>query len=81
MIPAIQSLLDKGPPGQPRNRYGEVLKKEARTPMPIVLVLAPTRELASQIFDEGRKFTYKTGIRCAVVYGGAPLMDQKREVS
>lgn len=76
LIPAIQSLLDKGPPPAPD--YNN--KQLQRTPLPVVLVLAPTRELASQIFEEGRKFSYNTGIKCSVVYGGAPLMDQKRDV-
>eukprot|EP00392_Amoebophrya_sp_AT5.2_P017914 g18336.t1 len=74
LIPAIQSLLDKGPPGAPETRA------LSRVSLPVVLVLAPTRELVSQIYDEARKFCFKTGIRPAVVYGGAPLMDQKREV-
>ena len=43
---------------------------------PSALVLAPTRELSSQIYDEARKFAYQTGLRCVVVYGGAPVVDQ-----
>lgn len=37
---------------------------------PIGLVLAPTRELALQIFDEVRKITFRTDIFVDVVYGG-----------
>lgn len=43
---------------------------------PSALVLAPTRELSSQIYDEARKFAYQTGLRCVVVYGGAPVVEQ-----
>jgi ATP-dependent RNA helicase DDX3X len=48
----------------------------SRKAFPLALVLSPTRELSSQIYDEARKFTYQTGIRPVVVYGGAPVMNQ-----
>jgi len=44
---------------------------------PIVLVLAPTRELAKQIEEECNKFISKTKIKCCCLYGGAPKYDQK----
>lgn len=50
----------------------------SRKAYPLALVLSPTRELSSQIYDEARKFTYQTGIRPVVVYGGAPVMNQAR---
>ena len=46
----------------------------------MALVLAPTRELASQIFEEARKFSYRSRVRACVVYGGAPTGDQLREL-
>ena len=39
---------------------------------PKALVLCPTRELANQIYEESRKFSYQTGLRPLVIYGGAP---------
>src|SRR5918994_101637 len=39
-------------------------------PGPAGLVLAPTRELASQIVDELRDVTRARGLRIAAVYGG-----------
>merc|ERR1719162_2286836 len=39
---------------------------------PIVLVLAPTRELAVQIKEECDKFGASSGIKNTVVYGGVP---------
>ena len=39
---------------------------------PSILVLAPTRELASQIDVEAQKFGLPLGIRSVCVYGGAP---------
>eukprot|EP00210_Caulerpa_lentillifera_P004906 g4682.t1 len=69
-FPIIADVLRRGfePCGRNRKAY------------PLALVLAPTRELTSQIFDEARKFTYQTGIRPVVVYGGAPVAQQLREL-
>jgi superfamily II DNA/RNA helicase len=48
---------------------------------PIALVLAPTRELASQIYEEARKFAYRSHMRPCVVYGGADIGSQIRDLS
>lgn len=42
------------------------------------MILAPTRELVSQIHDEARKFAYRSWVRPAVVYGGADINQQLR---
>ena len=47
-----------------------------RKSYPVALVLAPTRELASQIYDEARRFCYRTGIAPVVIYGGADVRSQ-----
>ncbi|KAK4696807.1 hypothetical protein P7C71_g1167, partial [Lecanoromycetidae sp. Uapishka_2] len=47
---------------------------------PLVLVVAPTRELATQIFDEARRLCYRSMLRPCVVYGGAPARDQMDEL-
>lgn len=47
---------------------------------PIVLILAPTRELAIQIKGEADKFGYTSSIRNTCVYGGAPRGDQARQL-
>ena len=45
------------------------------------LILAPTRELAIQIGDELRGLlTYYTGIRVAVLYGGAGIVGQAKQL-
>jgi len=40
--------------------------------------LAPTRELVSQIYEESRKFAYRSWVRPCVVYGGADIGSQLR---
>lgn len=67
-FPIIASMLKAGyvPGGRNRKAY------------PAALILAPTRELTSQIFEEARKFTFQTGIRPVVIYGGAPVQQQVR---
>jgi len=48
--------------------------------MPHALILSPTRELTQQIHKEARKFCYLTGVRPCVVYGGADIREQFREL-
>uniref|UniRef100_UPI00359007D1 putative ATP-dependent RNA helicase Pl10 isoform X1 n=1 Tax=Myxine glutinosa TaxID=7769 RepID=UPI00359007D1 len=48
---------------------------------PLSLVLAPTRELALQIYEEARKFAYRSCVRPCVVYGGADLSMQSRDLA
>ncbi|CAG8740094.1 14582_t:CDS:2, partial [Acaulospora colombiana] len=40
----------------------------------------PTRELASQIYIEAKKFAKSYGLRVAAVYGGVSKMDQFKEL-
>ena len=46
-----------------------------------VLVLSPTRELASQIADSFRTYGRNLRLTTAVVFGGVPLGKQERELS
>jgi ATP-dependent RNA helicase DDX3X len=43
---------------------------------PLVVIICPARELAIQIFNEARKFCYRSMLRPCVVYGGGPLREQ-----
>ena len=45
-----------------------------------MLVLAPTRELATQIHDEAGKFGKASGYYSACAYGGAPKREQLRDI-
>ncbi|TKY47841.1 DEAD-box ATP-dependent RNA helicase 37 [Spatholobus suberectus] len=62
--------------GQPLQRP----PRGVRTVYPLALVLSPTRELSIQIHEEARKFSYQTGVRVVVAYGGAPINQQLRDL-
>jgi ATP-dependent RNA helicase DDX3X len=47
---------------------------------PLVLIVAPTRELCVQIFDETRRLCYRSVLRPCVAYGGGPLRLQIEEL-
>ncbi|KAL6453036.1 LOW QUALITY PROTEIN: DED1 ATP-dependent RNA helicase DED1 [Candida maltosa Xu316] len=47
---------------------------------PTILVMAPTRELVSQIYEESKKFSYRSWVRPCVVYGGADIGQQIRNL-
>ena len=48
---------------------------------PLVLVVVPTRELATQIFDEARRLCYRSMLRPCVIYGGGPVREQMNDLS
>ncbi|KMT10693.1 hypothetical protein BVRB_5g118040 isoform B [Beta vulgaris subsp. vulgaris] len=56
---------------QPKLEYGDG---------PIVLVIAPTRELAVQIQEEVLKFGSRANVRSTCIYGGAPKGPQIRDL-
>lgn len=70
MFPILAGILNSGAPPSGRGRKA----------YPLALVLSPTRELTTQIFEETRKFAYQTGVRPVVCYGGAPVVNQLREI-
>ena len=47
---------------------------------PIGLIMAPTRELATQIHSECKPFLKALSLKACVCYGGAPIKDQIAEV-
>ncbi|OMO67488.1 hypothetical protein COLO4_30131 [Corchorus olitorius] len=47
---------------------------------PTVLVLAPTRELATQIQEEAMKFGRSSRVSCTCLYGGASKANQLKEL-
>merc|ERR1719436_1076748 len=47
---------------------------------PAMLIMAPTRELCQQIFDESERFGKPAQIRTACCFGGPNKMDQARKL-
>ncbi|KAK4420263.1 DEAD-box ATP-dependent RNA helicase 52C [Sesamum alatum] len=47
---------------------------------PVALILAPTRELSCQIHEVAKKFSYQTGVKVVVAYGGASVVQQLRNL-
>ncbi|CAO3690403.1 unnamed protein product [Rhizopus stolonifer] len=77
LFPVFSQLFVKGPiypAEEAREGY------RARKAYPQVLILAPTRELVSQIYDEAKKFAYRSWVKPAVVYGGADIGAQIRNL-
>ncbi|EIN09452.1 DEAD-domain-containing protein [Punctularia strigosozonata HHB-11173 SS5] len=80
LFPILSSSFTNGPrapPVEESNGYGY---GRARKAYPTALILAPTRELVSQIHEEARKFAYRSWVRPAVVYGGADINQQLRTI-
>ena len=69
------SPLPNSAVNDPHARYGRTRKA-----YPTTLILAPTRELVLQIHDESRKFAYRSWVKPCVVYGGADIGQQLRQI-
>ncbi|KAG6616940.1 DEAD/DEAH box RNA helicase [Phytophthora cinnamomi] len=75
LFPTLAAMLRVGGSPPPDAGHGR-----SRKSYPSGLVLSPTRELASQIHDEAKKFCYCTGIAPVVIYGGAEVGRQLRDL-
>ncbi|KAJ6600751.1 ATP-dependent RNA helicase bel, partial [Pseudolycoriella hygida] len=77
LVPILNQMYERGasmpPPG---NRPFSNRRKQ----YPLGLVLAPTRELATQIYEEAKKFSYRARMRPAVLYGGNNTNEQMRDL-
>ena len=78
LFPILSSMFTYGPIAPPQEMSHSYNSR--RKSYPTALILAPTRELVSQIHDEGRRFAYRSWVRPAVVYGGADIGQQIRNL-
>ncbi|CAO3676363.1 unnamed protein product [Umbelopsis ramanniana] len=79
LIPSLSALFGKARElchSRPMNNFAA---RQYRAE-PLVLILAPTRELCTQIFDECRRFCYRSMLRPCAIYGGAESFPQKLEL-
>ena len=80
LFPILSQAFKNGPSATPTSAGGQYSYGRQRKAYPTSLILAPTRELVSQIFDEARKFAYRSWVRPCVVYGGADIGSQLRQI-
>lgn len=78
LFPILSQAFINGPSPVPAGAAGQFGRQ--RKAYPTSLILAPTRELVSQIFEESRKFAYRSWVRPCVVYGGADIGSQLRQI-
>ncbi|EEH41934.2 ATP-dependent RNA helicase DBP2 [Paracoccidioides lutzii Pb01] len=79
LIPILSKLMGKAkelaaPSPNLGNGFNEAL--DSVRAEPLVLIVAPTRELSTQIFDEACRLCYRSMLRPCVLYGGAPVRKQ-----
>ncbi|KAJ8717955.1 hypothetical protein PYW07_005885 [Mythimna separata] len=72
LLPIINTLLQ-----DPR----ELIVGGNGCAQPQVIIVAPTRELTLQIFNEARKFSYGSVLKIAVAYGGTAVRHQGDNIS
>ncbi|KAH1436832.1 hypothetical protein KXX32_004909 [Aspergillus fumigatus] len=83
LIPVLSQLMGKAKKlaaPRPNLANGFDPSVDAVRAEPLLLIVAPTRELSTQIFDEARRLCYRSMLRPCVVYGGAPVREQREEL-
>src|SRR5438270_8578898 len=81
---AGRDVIAKSPTGSGKTlAFGIPLVERinATDPRPAALVLAPTRELATQIVDDIRGIAHARALRVTAVYGGVGLLKQAKDAA
>ncbi|QSL65569.1 hypothetical protein MERGE_002882 [Pneumocystis wakefieldiae] len=78
LFPILSKMFQNGPTDLSiSSASASVIRRKA---YPLALILAPTRELVSQIHEESRKFSYRSWVKTCVVYGGTDISSQLRQI-
>ncbi|KAL8962385.1 MAG: hypothetical protein Q9193_001199 [Seirophora villosa] len=84
LIPTISKLMGKAKKlcgARPNVVASDFdLKRDGVRAEPLIVVVVPTRELATQVFDEARRLCYRSMLRPCVAYGGAPSREQANQL-
>ncbi|XP_066278962.1 ATP-dependent RNA helicase DDX4-like [Branchiostoma lanceolatum] len=70
LLPVLTGMMNEGLAG---SQFSDIQEPQA-------ICVAPTRELAIQIFSEARKFSYGTMLRPCIAYGGVSVMHHKSQI-
>ena len=79
-----RDVLAKSPTGSGKTlAFGIPIAEriESDGPRPTALILAPTRELATQIVDDIRAIAHARALRVTAVYGGVGLVKQSKDAA
>ncbi|KAL5729549.1 RNA helicase [Ranunculus cassubicifolius] len=72
-FPIISGIIKK-------HQMSQTSQSSRSVACPLALIISPTRELSIQIYEEVKKFSYETGVKVAVAYGGSPMHQQLRDL-
>ncbi|GME93449.1 unnamed protein product [Ambrosiozyma monospora] len=77
LFPVLSQMYKNGPAEVVEDNSNVFARRRAH---PTALIIAPTRELVMQIHEEAKKYAYRSWVKACVVYGGASIDGQIRQL-